>query len=75
MIDKRLNAIFRGLFIKVLIIQDEKLALISEIEMLKEKLQRDDNTRDEINKQKKLQQKIDMIQEELFKLESGNLKL
>jgi hypothetical protein len=39
--------------------------------MLKEKLQRDDNTRDEINKQKKLQHKIDVIQDEMYKLESS----
>ena len=38
--------------------------------MLKEKLERDDNTRDEVNKQKKLQQKVDAIQEELYKLEA-----
>jgi len=47
------------------------LSLISEIEMLKERLQRDDNTRDEINKLKKLQQKIDLIQEDYYKLESS----
>ncbi len=47
------------------------MSLISEIEMLKERLQRDDNTRDEINKLKKLQQKIDLIQEDYYKLESS----
>ncbi len=39
--------------------------------MLKDRLQRDDNTRDEINKLKKLQQKIDLIQEDYYKLESS----
>lgn len=39
--------------------------------MLKERLQRDDSTRDEINKQKKLQQKLDVIQEEFYKLEAS----
>ena len=59
-------------------LQDEKMALISEIEVLKTRLQRDDNSRmdpsTELNKQLKLQQKLDVMQEELYKLESEKEK-
>jgi len=57
---------------QVAILQDEKSVLITEIEMLKEKLQRDDNTalRDDPNKAKKMQLKLDNMQDDLYRLES-----
>lgn len=59
-------------------LQDEKMALTSEIEMLKTKLQRDDSARldpsNELNKQVRLQQKLEMTQEELFRVESDKEK-
>ena len=38
--------------------------------MLKDKLQRDDNTREEVKKSNKIQQKHELLQEEYYKLES-----
>lgn len=54
-------------------LQDERSSLINEIEILKNKLQQEDNARidpnNDMNKQLRLQQKLDSMQEELYKLE------
>lgn len=59
-------------------LQDEKMSLISEMEMLKEKLQQEDNARidpnNEINIQLRLQNRLDVMQEEFYKLESEKEK-
>lgn len=59
-------------------LQDEKMSLISEMEMLKDKLQQEDNARvdpnNEINVQLKLQSRLDVMQEEFYKLESEKEK-
>jgi chromosome segregation ATPase len=63
---------------QVLVLQDDKLSLMNEIEMLKDKLQREDNVRTdssfEMEKYLKLQSKHDIMQEEMFKLESDKEK-
>lgn len=59
-------------------LQDEKMSLMSEMEMLKEKIQQEDNARidpnNEINIQLKLQSRLDTMQEEFYKLESEKEK-
>lgn len=59
-------------------LQEEKLALVSEIDLLREKLQREDVNRNDptndMNKQLRLQQKLDFMQEELYRLESEKEK-
>ncbi len=51
-------------------LNEEKVTFLNEIEVLKGKLSKEDNIRDEIGKQKKLQQKIDVMQEEIYKLDT-----
>lgn len=59
-------------------LQDEKMSLMSEMEMLKDKLQQEDNSRvdpnNEINIQLKLQSRLDVMQEEFYKLEAEKEK-
>ena len=59
-------------------LQDEKMALLAEMDMIKDKLQRDDSARtdpsNELNKQLKLQQKLDIMQDDLYKLETEKEK-
>jgi protein HOOK3 len=63
---------------KVNELQEERASLINDIEILKNKLQQEDNARvdpnNDMNKQLRLQQKLDSMQEELYKLESEKEK-
>ena len=59
-------------------LQDEKLALINELELLKDRLQQENNARidpnNDMNKNFKLKAKLDTMQEELYRYESEKEK-
>lgn len=59
-------------------LQDEKISLINEMELLRDKLQEEDyartDTKVEINMQLRLQNRLDTLQEEFYKLEAEKEK-
>ncbi len=52
-------------------LQDEKLAFTRENDELREKLQTENNRQEEVDKHKKLKQKIDSMQDELHKIDTS----